>query len=195
MTYLTLAAPPSPQRIPGNKAIWVGIFCEITEFALMFLVYFIARAHHPEAFQAGPGRLSLAAGTLYTVLLLTSGYCAARAVHAMRANRRTGCLRWLGGALVAGAGYPLVKLFEVRWNLSHGLDGSAGPFVITYYYLTFNHLIHVFWGLLGLLYVMVRTATAAYSATEHAGLEAFACYWHVTDIIWLMMFPLFYVLR
>lgn len=188
-------APPAPGRIPGSKAMWVGIFCEVTEFALMFAVYFIARAHHPEVFRAGPERLSLLAGTGYTLMLLTSGWCVARAVHAMRAGRRKASLRWLLGAFVFGLGYPVIKLFEVRWNLAHGLDGDAGVFIVTYYYLTFNHLIHVFWGLLGLIWVMLRTGTGSYSADEHSGLEAFACYWHATDIIWLMIFPLFYVLR
>jgi cytochrome c oxidase subunit 3 len=182
-------------RIPGNKAMWVGIFCEVTEFALMFTVYFIARAHHPEVFRAGPERLSLLAGTGYTLMLLTSGWCVARALHAMRAGRQKASLRWLLGAFVFGLGYPVIKLIEVRWNLAHGLNGDAGVFIVTYYYLTFNHLIHVFWGLLGMIWVMLRTGTGSYSADEHSGLEAFACYWHATDIIWLMIFPLFYVLR
>nr|WP_251199458.1 cytochrome c oxidase subunit 3 family protein [Aromatoleum aromaticum] len=182
-------------RIPGNKAIWVGIYCEVTEFVLMFLVYFIARAHHPGSFSGGPAQLSLLAGTAYTVALLTSGYCVARGLVAMRRARRQACLRWLAAAFVIGAIYPLVKFFEVRWNLANGLDGDAGVFFVTYYYLTFNHLVHVFWGLLGLLWVMVRTGTGSYTAEEHDGLEAFACYWHTTDIIWLMIFPLFYMLR
>ena len=186
---------PASGRIPGNKAIWVGIYCEVSEFALMFLVYFIARAHQSEAFSAGPSRLSLLSGTAYTVALLTSGFCVARGLAAMRAARRRVCLRWLAAAFVIGAIYPLVKFFEVRWNLAHGLDGNAGVFFVTYYYLTFNHLVHVFWGLLGLLWVMVRTGSGFYTATEHDGLEAFACYWHTTDIIWLMIFPLFYILR
>ena len=188
-------APPAAGRIPGSKAMWVGIFCEVTEFALMFAVYFIARAHHPEIFRAGPERLSLLAGTGYTLMLLTSGWCVARAVHAMRASRQRSSLRWLLGAFVFGLGYPVIKLFEVRWNLDHGLNGSAGVFIVTYYYLTFNHLIHVFWGLLGMIWVMLRTATGSYSAQEYSGLESFAVYWHATDIIWLMIFPLFYVLR
>ena len=191
---LTFTAPSSG-RIPGNRAMWVGIFCELTEFALMFAVYFVARAHHPDVFAAGPARLSLLAGTGYTMMLLTSGWCVARALHAMRSSRQQACLRWLAAALLFGLGYPVIKLMEVRWNLAHGLDGSAGAFIVTYYYLTFNHLIHVFWGLLGLGWVMLRTGTGSYSAAEHAGLEAFACYWHTTDIIWLMIFPLFYVLR
>lgn len=191
----SVTGSPSIGRIPGSKAMWVGIFCEFTEFALLFAVYFIARAHNPEAFAAGPGRLSLLAGTGYTLMLLTSGWCVARALHAMRAGRQKASLRWLLGAFVFGLGYPVIKLIEVRWNLAHGLNGDAGVFIVTYYYLTFNHLIHVFWGLLGMIWVMLRTGTGSYSADEHSGLEAFACYWHATDIIWLMIFPLFYVLR
>ncbi len=188
------ASAPGAGRIPGNKAMWVGIFCEVSEFSLMFLVYFVARAHYPELFRTGPTQLSLQAGTAYTVTLLTSGWCVARAVHSMRASRQKACLRWLVASFVFGLGYPVTKLLEVRWNLAHGLNGEAGVFIVTYYYLTFNHLIHVFWGLLGMLWVMLRTGTGSYSAEEHSGLEAFACYWHTTDIIWLMIFPLFYLL-
>lgn len=196
---LTLPSPlsvePLPTRIPGNKGIWVGIFCELTEFALMFLVYFVARAHHPDAFSAGVGRLSLAAGTANTVFMLTSSYAIAQALAAMRKDEQKACLRWLWAALVLGLGYPVVKFFEVRWNIAHGIDGSAGIFFTTYYYLTFNHLVHVSWGLLGVLWVMVRTHLGIYSAADHQGLEALGCYWHTTDMIWLVIFPLFYVLH
>ncbi len=183
------------ERIPGNKAMWVGIYCELTEFGLMFLVYFIARAHHPEAFSAGPQKLSLLAGTAITLIMITSSYFVARAIHAIRGNRIRLSLRWLAAALVTGIAYPVVKVFEVRWNVAHGLDGGGDVFQMAYYYLTFNHLVHVSWGLLGLAWVMVRTRLGAYSADKYDGLEAFACYWHATDLIWLMIFPLLYVLR
>ena len=192
------APPPVPARqgrIPGNRGMWVGILCELTEFGLMFVVYFIARAHHPADFHAGPGRLSILAGTVNTLLMLTSSYLVARALGAIRQDRPRACLAWLGAALVAGAGYPLVKFFEVQWNLAHGLNGDAGIFFTVYYYLTFNHLVHVCWGLLGLLWVMARTAFGAYDSTRHEGLEAFGCYWHTTDMAWLVIFPLFYVWR
>jgi cytochrome c oxidase subunit 3 len=188
-----LPAPAGP--IPGNRGIWVGIFAVLTEFALMFLVYFIARAHHPEAFHEGPQRLSTLAGTLNTVLMLSSGYCVVRAVHAMAGGARAVTLRWLLPALVLGCGYPVVKVLEIRWNLAHGIDGEAGIFFTVYYYLTLNHLVHVSWGLLGLGWVMARTALGIYSREDYGGLEAFACYWHTTDLVWLVIFPLFYVLR
>ncbi len=161
----------------------------------MFLVYFVARAHHPEAFAAGARRLSTLAGTANTVIMLTSSFFVARAVRAIRSDDSRGGLRWLTAALFVGLGYPVVKFLEVRWNLTQGLDGGGDVFQMAYYYLTFNHLVHVSWGLLGLTWVIFRTRLGGYSSTENAGLVAFASYWHATDLIWLMIFPLFYILR
>ena len=187
--------PPHGERFPGNKAIWVGIFAELTEFSLMFLVYFFARINHPQTFHQGPQKLSLAAGAINTLIMLTSSYFVARAVLAMRRNTVQTTLRWLIAAFITGLGYPLVKTLELRWNLSHGLDGDGDVFQMTYYYLTFNHLVHVSWGLLGLIWIMLRTGFGGYTAEDHRGLIAFASYWHATDLIWLMIFPVFYLWR
>ena len=192
-----VAAPALATRdsgIPGNRAIWVGIFAEMTEFALMFFVYFIARAHHPGAFHQGPAKLWTLAGVINTLIMLTSSFLVAGAVHAVRADRQRPALIWLGLALVTGLGYPLMKALEFRWNLAQGLTGQGDVFQLAYYYLTFNHLVHVSWGLLGMAWVLARLATGAYTAENYRGLIAFASYWHATDLIWLMIFPLFYVL-
>jgi cytochrome c oxidase subunit 3 len=195
----SIAVLPAPTfhagRVPGNAGIWVGIFCVLVEFLLLFGVYFVAKAHHREAFLAGPDKLATIAGVTITFLLLTSGYCMVKAVEAIRADRRQATLRWVGGAILLGFGYPLVKFFEIRWNVAHGIDGAAGIFYTTYYYLTLNHLVHVSWGLLGLFWVAARTALGIYSAQDYSGLEAAALYWHTTDVIWLVIFPFFYVLR
>ena len=195
---VALPATPLPESrdrgIPGNRAIWVGIFAETTEFALMFFVYFIARAHHPQAFHQGPAKLWTLAGVINTLVMLTSSFLVASALHAVRANRRRASLGWLSLALVTALGYPLMKVLEFRWNLARGLVGGGDVFQLAYYYLTFNHLVHVSWGLLGMAWIMSRLATGAYSAGNHKGMLAFASYWHATDLIWLMIFPLFYVL-
>lgn len=183
------------EHVPGNKGIWVGIFCVLVEFLLLFGVYFVAKAHHPEAFATGPDQLATVAGVGITLLLLSSGYCMVKAVAAMRNDARRVTLRWVIAAILLGLGYPLVKFFEIRWNVAHGIDGAAGIFYTVYYYLTLNHLVHVSWGLLGLLWVAVRTALGIYSARDYSGLEAAAMYWHATDVLWLVIFPFFYVLR
>ncbi len=187
------AAAPG-RRIPGNKGIWVGISCEFVEFAVMFIIYFVARAHYPEAFQQGAERLSKTAGTVITLLMVSSGFLIACSVVAMRAGRRRASLYWLIAGFVVALGYPVAKLLEVQWNLAQGIDGEAGIFFTVYYYLTFNHLVHACWGILGMGWVLARHAFGGYSAEDYSGLEALASYWHATDIIWLIIFPLFYVL-
>ncbi len=182
-------------RVPGNSGIWVGIFCVLVEFFLLFCVYFIAKAHHPEAFLTGPDKLVTLAGTTITFCLLTSGYCMVKAVNAIRHDAHKVSLRWIIGAIILGCGYPIVKYFEIRWNIANGVDSQAGIFYTVYYYLTLTHLVHVTWGLMGLFWIAVRTGFGGYSSQNYSGLEAAALYWHTTDIIWLVIFPFFYILR
>ena len=182
-------------RIPGNNGIWVGIFCVLVEFFFLFNVYFIARAHNPEAFLVGPDKLITSAGTAITLLLLTSGYCMVKAVSAIRSNQQKVSLRWIILAIILGLGYPLVKYFELSWYVTHDIENKTEAFYGAYYYLTLNHLVHVTWGLLGLIWVAFRTGVGGYSSNNYSGLEAAALYWHTTDILWLVIFPFFYILR
>lgn len=75
--------PETINKIPGNRAVWVGIFAEMTEFALFFLVYFIAKAHYPEEFNQGPLKLNTLAGMLNTFALISSSYFVAKALAAI----------------------------------------------------------------------------------------------------------------
>ena len=200
MTAVAISAPetlqvaPGKGRVPGNAGIWVGITCEFVEFLVLFLVYFIARAHFPEAFAQDGDRLSRLAGTVITLLMVTSSFCIACAVATIRAGRRRASIGWLVAGLVVALGYPVAKYFEIQWNLAHGITGDSGIFFTVYYYLTINHLVHASWGILGILWVLAQHLNGSYSADDYRGLEALASYWHATDIIWLVLFPFFYVL-
>ena len=99
---------------------------------------------------------------------------------------------FLLAALAVAALYPVLKFFEWRWNIAHGLDAGAGIFVIVYWYLTINHFIHASWGLLGMAWCSARLASGGYGARDHRGLQSLAVYWHATDLVWLMLFGLFY---
>jgi cytochrome c oxidase subunit III len=186
---------PVEGAIPGNRGIWAGILSEMTEFALLFAVYFIARAHFPAAFRDGPPQLSTFAGTFNTLLMITGSYCVANAVQAIRADRAKSCARWLYLVLLCALGYMLTKYFEFQWNAEHGITGRTSIFFTVYYYLTFTHMVHILWGVMGIVWVTGRTWMGAYSSQDHEGLEAFASYWHATDLAWLVIFPLVYLLR
>ncbi len=81
----------SAGRIPGNIPIWVGILSELTEFAIFFVAYFIAKYHYPEVFAMGPQGLSTSLGVANTIILLSSSYFMAKAMMNIRLDNRIKC--------------------------------------------------------------------------------------------------------
>ena len=187
--------PESVKRIPGNRAVWVGIFAELTEFAMFFIVYFIAKAHYPQEFEQGPLQLNTLAGTLNTVALISSSFFVAKAMFAIRRDRPQESIRWLWGAVFAGLAYLVIKTWEYQWNMDLGIHSDTNAFYTLYYYMTFNHLLHVGWASGSLLWAIYKVKQQVYTADNHAGMMAIACYWHMVDLAWIIIFPLLYVLR
>lgn len=181
--------------IPGNLAIWAAILAEMSEFAVMFVVYFIAKVHNPQMFAKGPLTLNVLAGTSNTLVMLTSSFFVIRAVLAMRAGNNLACARWLWGAVICGGIYLVVKYFEYRWNTQHNITIEGNLFYAVYYYITFNHFLHVGWGSAAVVWVIFRVNASAYTPTEHEGLINIAVYWHMIDLAWITIFPLLYVTR
>lgn len=187
--------PETLNRIPGNRAVWVGIFSELTEFGLFFVIYVIAKAHYSAEFSQGPLALNTLAGTLNTVALITSSYFVAKAMTAIRCGKPKQSVLWLWGTVAAGVIYLLIKGWEYNWNMSHGIHSDTNPFFTLYYYMTFNHLLHVGWASCSILWAIYQINRGHYSTQSHAGLTAIACYWHMVDLAWIIIFPLLYVLR
>ncbi|WP_085298513.1 cytochrome c oxidase subunit 3 family protein [Cognaticolwellia mytili] len=185
----------SAGRIPGNIPIWVGILSELTEFAIFFVAYFIAKYHYPEVFATGPQGLSTSLGVANTIILLSSSYFMAKAMMNIRLDDRIKCERYLWLAVSCGAFYLIIKTWEFYWNNLQGLSTSTNEFYTVYYYMTFNHFLHVGWASCAILWVIFRLRAGEYSAAEHSGLEALAVYWHMIDLMWILIFPLLYVLR
>jgi cytochrome c oxidase subunit 3 len=183
------------EAIPGSMAIWFAILAEMSEFAIMFIVFFIAKVHNPELFHEGPTRLNTLAGTTNTLIMLTSSFFVVRAVLAIRDNKPKQSSRWLWGAVVCGIIYLIIKAFEYQWNTAQGLATETNIFYAVYYYVTFNHFLHVGWGSVGLVWVIYRINTGIYTSTEHEGLINMALYWHMIDLAWITIFPLLYVIR
>jgi cytochrome c oxidase subunit 3 len=181
--------------IPGSLAIWFAILAEMSEFAIMFIVYFIAKVHNPSLFYEGPTKLNTLAGTANTLIMLTSSFFVVRAVIAIRNNQIKQSTRWLWGAVVCGILYLVIKFFEYQWNTAQGLSTETNIFYGVYYYVTFNHFLHVGWGSAGIVWVIYRIKTGIYTQNEHEGLINMAVYWHMIDLAWITIFPLLYVIR
>lgn len=183
------------KAIPGNPAIWVGIFSELTEFALFFVIYFIARVHYPDEFSDGPTHLHTLAGTLNTLVLISSSYFLVKGIFALRNDSPDLAVRWLSLTLFCGTCYFAIKLWEYQWNADSGISINTNNFFAVYYYTTFNHLLHVGWGSLGIIWSITQIKSGNFTADNHSGLIAAACYWHMIDLAWIVIFPLLYVIR
>ena len=184
------AHPPAAPRLPGDLFIWYVIALELATFSVMFVAFAFTRARHVELFNAAQQRLDLSTGALNTALLLTASWCVARAVHALRdGGVRRAALGWLG------AGFVAVKLGEYADKAAQGIGLSTNLFFDFYFILTGFHLLHVLAGLLALGLVAVGLLRQRRDALNGHALETAAAFWHLVDLLWLVLFPLVYVMR
>lgn len=180
---------------PGDLAIWLFILAELLVFAVLFLVYAFARRHHLELFNLHQLQLDRTAGLANTLVLITSSYFVVRAVAAIRRGSAHLCSRWLWAAIALGALFLLIKGLEYQHHFSMGVTLRSNSFYLFYICLTFFHFMHVVMGMVILAAVAIKAQRGGYSANEHTGVETGASYWHMVDLVWLVLFPLVYVMH
>ncbi len=180
---------------PGDLAIWIFIFAELVAFGVFFLAYAFTRANHVELFNHYQLHLDRTAGLINTLTLIISSWLVVRAVAAIRVGDSKGCVRWLWGAIALGGLFVVVKLSEYAVHIGDGITLSTNTFYMFYLSLTFFHFMHVLMGMVILAAVALKAARGGYSVEEHTGVETGASYWHMVDLVWLILFPLIYVMR
>ncbi|MBL8446031.1 MAG: cytochrome c oxidase subunit 3 family protein [Zoogloeaceae bacterium] len=181
---------------PGDLAIWFFILAELLAFAVFFLAYAFARARHVELFNAMQAQVDRNAGAANTVLLISGSWCVARAVAAVTvAGDSQRGARWLAGGIFCGLGFLGVKGFEYAAKFGAGITLSTNTFWMFYLSLTFFHFMHVILGLVILAVLWVQTRAGHYGPGRADGLESGASYWHMVDLVWIVLFPLVYVMR
>jgi nitric oxide reductase NorE protein len=175
--------------------VWLIILAELLTFGILFVAYAFARARDVAAFNAAQATLDLHSGALNTALLVTGSWCVARAVHAVRAGLRPSGVRWLVGALCCGGGFVVVKLAEYAAKLHEGVDLPSSTFYTLYLMLTAFHFLHVVVAMGALGYLAVRLAQGRYGPGDMHAMETGAAFWHMVDLLWIVLFPLVYVMR
>lgn len=181
--------------LPGDLAIWFFIFMELLVFAIAFLAYGITRAQNIELFNQYQQTLNKESGAVNTILLITSSYFVIRAVHAIKVDNVKDCVRDLYIALGFGAGFLVLKSFEYYDKFSEGINLSTNDFYMFYLSLTMFHFLHVILGMIILFAVAIKAKNGKYSAKDHVGVETGASYWHMVDLVWIVLFPLVYIIR
>lgn len=188
------AAAPTP-HLPGDLAIWIFILAELLAFGVFLVAYAFARSGDVAGFDARQLGLDRNAGAINTVLLLTSSFFVVRATQAVAAGtcRRAG--GWLMGAIGCGLGFVVIKAFEYTKSFGAGVTLSSSTFDMFYLSLTFFHFMHVLLGLVILTAIWNGARQNRYGPDNMNGIESGAAYWHMVDLVWLILFPLVYVMR
>jgi nitric oxide reductase NorE protein len=175
------------EDLPGDPMIWVLIFSELVAFGLFLGTFVVARAIHPAVFAAGQAALDSKLAGLNTLVLVTSGWAAARATKSARAGEKRTSRRWLLVAMALGGVFIAIKLTEYAEEIGRGIGLETSPFFTLYFLLTGFHLLHVCLGIIILAVVCHRA--------EISGVETGAAFWHMVDLVWIVMFPILYLVR
>jgi len=195
MTALAMNPDKRREYPPGDLAIWVFIYAELLVFGVFFLAYAFARARNVELFNESQLSLDRTFGAINTVALITSSYFVVRSVAAIRAGAHHRCARWLFAGMGMGGLFLAVKVMEFSDKLGQGITLSTNTFYMFYLSLTWFHFLHVVMGMVILAVVAMKARRGGYTAEAHQGVETGASYWHMVDLVWLILFPLVYVMR
>ncbi len=182
------------RALPGDLAMWFFILAELTVFGIFFIAYAITRTRQIDIFNSSQLQLDRSSGFINTLLLITSSYFAVRAVAAIQKGNGKTCAKWLLAAIACGACFVVLKLLEFVAKYDAGISMSTNTFYMFYLFLAFFHFMHVILGMIILAAVALNAWQGAY-AVDHNGVETGTAYWHMVDLVWIILFPLIYVLH
>lgn len=183
------------KKIPGEEGVWIFILGDISVFAVFFTVYLVERSKQVDLFVASQATLNKNLGAVNTVFLLISSLFVVLAVRAMRATQQMLAQRFIVGAFLCGVAFIIVKVFEYHEKIAAGEIPTTNSFYLLYFVLTGLHLFHLVIGLAVLTALWVLARRPEVSKNQWAFFEGGACFWHMVDLLWLVLFPLIFLVR
>lgn len=188
----------------AKLGMWLFLFTELFLFGGLFLLYGVYLARYPHEFTSAAHEMHRLLGTINTVVLLTSSLLAAMAVTALRRNEVKTTVWLLGGTILCAAIFLGNKYVEWSAEIGRGVypgspelaSGPPGESVFfSLYYLTVGlHGLHVLIGGALLAVVALRVRRGTITAGNYIWLENSTLFWHLVDLIWIFIFPLYYLI-
>jgi nitric oxide reductase NorE protein len=193
----TLSGHRSTTRIPGELGIWAFLCADLIVFTLYFVTFLWERGQARAVFESGSHSLHLTIGVVNTLVLLTSSLFVALATQAVRNGKGQAGKKFIALAFAGGLVFIVNKPIEWLDKVRHGLTPHTDNFFQLYYMMTGLHLLHVIVGMVVLTFLwrLSGRVRALPSARQVRFLESGATYWHLVDLIWLVLFALFYLLK
>ncbi len=190
----------------GSKmAMWLFLFTELLLFGGLFLLYGSYRFEYADGFKAAAADMNSVIGAVNTLILLTSSLSVALSIAALQRKQKALALGMLWFTIICGLVFLVNKYFEWSHEIGMGIypggpaleNMSNGEIIYfgLYYVMTGLHGLHVIVGMIFIGFVMFFISRDKITATNYQKLENAGLYWHLVDIIWIFLFPLFYLLH
>lgn len=187
------AATATARRVPGENGTWVFLFGDMLVFGTFFATFMVERAKAPEIFDISRRTLHIGVGLTNTLVLLTSSLCVVVALGALRSGAGHIARSAVVAAMACGGVFIGLKVFEYHSLVTAGHGAGANHFYLYYFILTGVHLFHVCVGMAVLAFLLTQTRRRDIGETRMAVVEGGACFWHLVDLLWVVLFPLLYL--
>ncbi|WP_339918687.1 cytochrome c oxidase subunit 3 [uncultured Flavobacterium sp.] len=178
---------------PGGILMWIIIYLELITFGMALIAFVYYGHQEPEVFHQSRLQLNSAFGAINTIFLLTSGFFMATAVHQFKEKNIAKSSFYFKLTMLGGLLFLLLKSVEYYHKIESGITLETNVFFSFYWLLTAFHLIHVIMGLVILIWTNYGM-TKENSDTAVEDIEACAAFWHMCDLIWLLLFPTLYLI-
>jgi nitric oxide reductase NorE protein len=183
------------RHVPGEAGLWVFILGDLIIFAVLFGVFVYYRARQPHLFAQSQQDLHRYFGAANTLLLLTSSLCVATAIRAIRRNMRRLAPALIMAAMICGLVFLVNKGIEWDGLLSHGHTPTSNNFFLYFFVLTGIHAVHVVIGMGVLSALFVLSRKERLTKWQYVIVEGGACFWHMVDLLWIVLFALLYLVH
>ncbi len=187
--------PKKVQRLPGEEGVWVFILSDMVVFALFFAVFVYYRSLDIQLYTESQSTLNQNYAAINTLLLLTSSWFVVLALHEVRNNKTTMARLFFASGFLCGIGFASVKILEYSEKIHHGITMMTNDFYMYYYIFTGIHFLHVIIGLSVLMFLLLKTKQNSFTMKDIQTFESGAAYWHMVDLLWIVFFPLIYLVK
>ena len=190
----------------SKVGMWLFIFTELLLFGALFVIYAVYRYMNPEAFHLAGEELNRVIGTVNTVILLISSMTIAMATTALQKGQRNVAIGLVSVTFVIGLAFLVNKYFEWGVKFSHGIwpgsehmmnEMSHGEvlFFGLYFVMTGLHALHIIIGMAIMVFAVRGLVRGKVHPDRPSLLDNCGLYWHLVDLIWIFLFPLFYLIH
>jgi nitric oxide reductase NorE protein len=181
--------------VPGEPGVWVFILVEMAIFTTLFGVIVWSRAHNSRTFAEGQSVLSQPLGLFNTIVLIAGSVLVVNAITAVDTGQLQQVSRSLSAAMACGGIFAAVKAVEYHNALHQGLFIHTNAYWMFFFAVTGAHLLHVFVGVSVLGLIRGRVRRGLPGPRDRELFMSATCYWHMVDLLWLVLFPLFYLVN